>query len=266
MPLPFTRVMSYTEPPMEGNDVLIAQTLLARSPYVPAKQLNMSAGAFDNSTKAAVLAFQKGNGLSEDGIVGTGTASALLNLHVRDGYKHIETIPEGYLYLLRVTVHVNRSIEVNATLNSRDEATGAPVPLMSLRVRCHGKDFAPNQLSSDGDTPSGLAELDLNSPEDDPADFGPYPVNRVVKGLAGNLGLVAPNIRNGLLVHTGEWSGWTPSDPMPNSNGCIHGHPDAIKGVWKALVGIGVEVRQNTFGKLPYPYKSQGLLSVEEIP
>jgi len=33
----------------------------------------------------------------------------------------------------------------------------------------------------------------------------------------------------------------------------------------KILKELGVKVRRNTFGKLPYPYQPQGLLSVEEI-
>jgi hypothetical protein len=37
-----------------------------------------------------------------------------------------------------------------------------------------------NELASDGETPTGLAEFDLNSPEDDPVDYGPYPINRMV--------------------------------------------------------------------------------------
>jgi hypothetical protein len=52
---------------------------------------------------------------------------------------------------------------------------------------------------------------------------------------------------------------------MPNSHGCIHGHPDDIKAVWQLLVELGVVVRNNTDGALPYPYKPQGLLSVELI-
>jgi hypothetical protein len=51
--------------------------------------------------------------------------------------------------------------------------------------------------------------------------------------------------RGGILLHTGNWSSvskWTPDQPMPNSNGCIHAHPDAIRRVWQLLVGLGVEV------------------------
>lgn len=35
--------------------------------------------------------------------------------------------------------------------------------------------------------------------------------------------------------------------------------------IWQILIRIGVEVRNNTNGKLPYPYKPQGLISIEQI-
>ena len=49
------------------------------------------------------------------------------------------------------------------------------------------------------------------------------------------------------------------------SNGCIHAHPDDLKTIDNILIELGVKMRPNPFGKLPYPYKPQGLLSVEEI-
>ena len=56
-----------------------------------------------------------------------------------------------------------------------------------------------------------------------------------------------------------EWPNWNPSMPMPNSHGCIHGHPEDIKMVWKILTNqLGVKVNYNVGGKLPYPYKPQG--------
>jgi hypothetical protein len=52
--------------------------------------------------------------------------------------------------------------------------------------------------------------------------------------------------------------------PMPNSDGCVHGHPNDIYMVWQILtLDLGVQVRNNTDGKLPYPYVPQGLVSVE---
>ena len=50
------------------------------------------------------------------------------------------------------------------------------------------------------------------------------------------------------------------------SDGCIHGHPSDIKAVWQILTTkLGVEVRPNTNGHLPYPYKPQGLVAVEVV-
>ena len=86
--------------------------------------------------------------------------------------------------------------------------------------------------------------------------------------MPSNAGFLLPHIRNGILVHTGNWSGaagWTPSEPMPNSAGCVHSHPASIKAIWQALVGIGVEVRKNPFGALPYPFEPQGVMAVELV-
>jgi len=38
-------------------------------------------------------------------------------------------------------------------------------------------------FSSDGNTPTGLMEFDLNTPEPEPKLFGPYNVNRAVRGM-----------------------------------------------------------------------------------
>jgi hypothetical protein len=87
------------------------------------------------------------------------------------------------------------------------------------------QDPGRNQFSPDGSTPTGLIEFDLNSPEDDPKSFGPYPVNRAVQGIRGNAAFLIPSIRDGILLHTGEWPAWAPPAQMPNSAGCIHAWP-----------------------------------------
>ena len=55
---------------------------------------------------------------------------------------------------------------------------------------------------------------------------------------------VLPNIRDGLLIHTGNWSTdekkWTSSDDMPNSSGCIHAHPEDIERIYKILTGTQI--------------------------
>lgn len=51
----------------------------------------------------------------------------------------------------------------------------------------------------------------------------------------------------------------------PPPAGCIHSWPENIESIWHILVSLGVQVRNNTNGQLPYPYKSQGLLSVELV-
>jgi len=88
-------------------------------------------------------------------------------------------------------------------------------------------------------------------------------VNRMVAGLQGNALWAVPRIRDGILMHTGEWPGWSPPSAMPNSEGCIHAWPASIERVWHLLTeDLGVKVRPNTNGKLPYPYTPQGLFSV----
>ena len=68
-----------------------------------------------------------------------------------------------------------------------------------------------------------------------------------------------------MLIHTGEWPDWH-GGPMPNSNGCIHIHPEDCKSLSDILQSHGVQVNPNTNGSLPYPYAPQGLLSLSLRP
>jgi len=197
----------------------------------------------------------------------------LLDWNSYDGYSDPLQfpLPNGALYKIYIPVHDNRSIETNATLY---DANGTV--LLQFVVRCHGQNDANgnqfNMFSPNGVTPTGLTTFDLNSPESDPVDYGPYPVQRAVQGLEGNSVFCMSNtnasVRTGILMHTGEWwmKGWKAPMPMPNSDGCIHGWPNMIEAVWKTLVSIGVKVRKNPQTTLfPYPYATQGLLSIEQI-
>lgn len=148
-------------------------------------------------------------------------------------------LPKQYLYKVYIPVHQDRSIETNATLFSNNGTV-----LLRFVVRCHGQNDANgiqfNMFSPNGVTPTGLTEFDLNSPESDPVPYGPYPVNRAVQGnktktkkekqttidfysllgLVGNSVFCISNtnssIRTGILMHTGQWSNWSPPQPMPN--------------------------------------------------
>jgi hypothetical protein len=208
--------------------------------------------------------------------VGPNTAQAVVSHLSSDGYVDDGRPANalGYMYKVVVPVHKNRSIETNATLYA-----GNGTAVFTFRVRAHGHDVGHtnpwpdfnnvdpglNMFSPDGNTPTGLIEFDLNSPEPIPKLYGSYPVNRAVRGLQGNAAWLIPNIRDGILLHTGEWPGWSPPADMPNSAGCIHSWPANIERVWHTLVNMGVVVHPNTGGKLPYPYKPQGLLSVYEV-
>ena len=89
--------------------------------------------------------------------------------------------------------------------------------------------------------------------------------------IVGNAAIVISDIRDGILLHCtpGEWPSWNVnsnySAPMINSEGCVHAHPPDILTVWQKLIGLGIKMRINTFGSLPYPYVPQGILSVEQI-
>ena len=198
---------------LAGADVIILQNLIVRSPYVSPIAFD---GQYGDETGQAVSQFRVGNGMSKSTYFDSEVALLLLKLHSQDGYKDDGTIPPGYLYKLYVPVRLNRSIETTASLFDSKMNL-----LHNFTVRTHGQnidgtDVALNMFSSDGVTPTGLAEFDLNSPEDDPKSFGPYPVNRFVRGLKGNCGIFAnyespgtdnttliSDIRDGILLHTG---------------------------------------------------------------
>lgn len=50
-----------------------------------------------------------------------------------------------------------------------------------------------------------------------------------------------------------------------NSEGCIHVHPKDLKKINEILDEMGVVTHKNPFGKQPYPYTPQGILSIEQI-
>ena len=78
-----------------------------------------------------------------------------------------------------------------------------------------------------------------------------------------------PNIRDGILIHTGNWTTaaeqWTPLKDMPNSSGCVHTHPVNIETIYRILTQLGVESRENPFSGKNYPYKPQGIAVVQLI-
>ena len=260
---PFNRLLRVTSPPMSGNDVVIAQNLLTRFNDA----LNVST-VYDAATADVVRALQTAGGLAVDGELGVETSTLLLNRYLADGYVDATTfpLPHGFKYIAVVPVHANRSIETTATLYAANGTV-----LHTFTTRTHGQDdpatgLQLNALASNGATPTGLMTFDLNTPEPDPKDYGPYDVNRAPDGLKGNAAFILGGIRNGILLHTGEWDNWTPSQPMPNSHGCIHAHPADIKFIAQVLQSIGVVAHENPFGQRPYPFRPQGLLSVYVVP
>ena len=122
----------------------------------------------------------------------------MLNLHSCDGYVD-EGLPAShygsqYLYKFHFQVFQNRSLETRAALYDANNTL-----LHQFRIRTHGWDNATanppwpyfsntiglNMFTSNGNTPTGLAGADLNSPEPDIAEYGPFPINRMINGLEG---------------------------------------------------------------------------------
>ena len=281
MPAPFTT------PLRVGNDSLqvrVLHHLLARTPTGAGGVADLDSTAFGTSTADAVRAFQADGGarLRPTGVVDRETALALLDDtftddHYQDDGKSAADHGAAYLYKIMIPVHRNRSVQTNATFLDKHnnvlfhfpvrtkghlhDGCGAPLPETWPNFNDTG--FGLNQFSSGGMTPTGLTELDLNSPEGVDKLYGPYPVSRFVRGLSGNAAFLIPDLRNGILIHTGEWPGWKEGEPMPNSAGCVHTWPEDVKRVWQtATLKCGAEVRKNPFGTLPYPFKSQALVSV----
>lgn len=167
--------------------------------------------------------FQTGNSIDASGIFDNTTANALLECCQSDGYVDNGTAASEYGKLYKILVplqSVNRSIEAVAILLDKDNHI-----LRTFTVRAHGYrsdgtsaawpdfgdgDYGLNEFSSNGNTPTGLSEIDLNSPEpsDVEQEYGPYPVNRLINGLEGNANLLLQTdpstIRSGVLLHTGE--------------------------------------------------------------
>ncbi|KAL9643868.1 hypothetical protein ABK040_013281 [Willaertia magna] len=257
---PFTRTLQLGD---KGNDVFLFQELLIRSPFCKHFNLSTSEGIFDKSTEHCFVAFQLGNKLNESpSTVLTPTlANDLLTLHLSDNYKDTfnkTVLPNPYKYRVYIPVYKNRSIETTGRLYDKYGNL-----LHQFTCRTHGQQEF-NELTTNGNTPTGLYSFDLNTPEPDPKEYGPYDVNRAVIGLKGNALMVYPKIRSGILLHTGEWDNWNKFKPMPNSHGCVHAHPEDIKKIAEILKNqLGVVAHENTLGKYPYPYVSQGLLSIE---
>ena len=265
-----------------GEPVKIAKELLCRSSFVmrdPECGGGIVDDIFDSKTSAWVNSFQKGNDLpNSGGVIDEDTALAILSLHGEDGYEDdgaAANATGGYRYKILIPVHRNRSIQTNGTFL---DASNKVIFTFPVRAKGHEADnnghMIPstwpdyngtgdglNQFSHSGMTPTGLSEIDLNSPEDNATLYGPYPVTRFVRGLAGNAKFLIPSQRNGILIHTGEWPDFDGTD-MPNSAGCVHTLPHFVEQIWTQSVSEGAVVRPNSNGKLPYPWKGQGLASV----
>lgn len=196
MPAPFYRELYVSSPKMQGNDVLIAQTLLKRDSAVD--QSLVTDGVYGSASQAATSAFQSAHNLKATGTLDSESAQLLMDLHSEDGYKDtgFTAASMGYLYKFHIPVYKNRSVEATATLYDKNNKV-----LLQFVARTHGHrsddstqpwpdfgngDIGLTEFASSGNTVTGLVEIDLNSPEPDPDVYGPWPVNRIVRGLDGN--------------------------------------------------------------------------------
>jgi len=125
----------------------------------------------------ATKSFQSSQGLDPTGVIDSSTAQFLLDVHGDDGFKDtgFTAASMGYMYKIHIPVYKNRSIETTATLYDADNTV-----LITFLTRTHGYrddgshedwpdfgdgDIGLNQFTSNGDTVTGLIEVDLNSPE-----------------------------------------------------------------------------------------------------
>lgn len=293
MPFPFTRELFVNLPSPQGSDVIILQELLKRSeqqkkstlrsqPKTSTTQVKVT-GKYDQQTAEAVGQFQNDyvGKLSVTGVFDSKTANTLLKLFSQDGVKDngFTAASMGKLFKISLPVHSNRSIETVGSLYDKNNKL-----LMKFKARTHGYrndnierpwpdfgngDVGLTQFSGSGMTVTGVSFIDVNSKEPNATMFGPWPVLRFVQGVSGNAQFLIPNIRNGLLVHTGDWSTqnkpWNPTMDMPNSQGCVHIHPQDLQKMNTLLAGLGVQVRENPFSAIKYPYKPQGVIVVENV-
>ena len=256
--------------------------LLARYQPSSCQWTSSSLGTYDALTTQCVRDFQQATApTTVSGVVDPTTARLLLSSYSYDQYQDdgATAQSQGYLYKILIPVHRNRSIQTVATFLDGNNTALFTFP---VRTKGHVEDgcghslFEPwpnfnntgnglNMYSSGGMTPTGLIEIDPNSPEGNASLYGPYPITRFVRGLKGNALFLLPTYRNGILIHTGQWgnfSNWKPPMDMPNSAGCVHTWPMHVAKIWHAVVQLGGAVRKNTNGKTPYPFRPQGIASV----
>ncbi len=288
-PYPFDRELSHADAP-NGVDVYILEELLRRhfakknneiyQPIAGSSALSKKTATYTEKTARNVELLQQDFGLPVTGVLNKETAKILVQEYIHlDNYRdnNVKASEYGMKFKIYIPVHRDRSIETIATLFDADNN-----PLYQFKARTHGKTdpkdrswpqydntVGQNEFVLDGNTPTGLSFMDLNTPEPPGFfdEYGPYDVTRFTVGIMGNAAVALPHIRNGILMHTGNWLefGWDGKGPMPNSSGCVHSPPEEIKRIAEILKGLGVVANKNPFGQLPYPFENQGIVSVELI-
>jgi hypothetical protein len=281
--LPFTQEISVTNPVTCNNQVGILQNLLVRSDKVRALTASDSEfnACYDAKTSAAVTEFQRANNLNnKPGVLDEATAIKVITDLLYDKYVDGGYWPNQYQWKVHVPVYKNRDLDTVSKFSIRpDMRNPNKVVDLYIMAKTAGQYLTKrqpqsgntNDLSPNGATPSGLMTIDFVTPNMDLLGFGPWPINRVLRGLKGNAAIkfnlngnkktFVPHVRNGVYYHTGYWGGWrTVRQEMPVSHGCVHVHPAGIKHVYDTLMYYGIRptsLYQNR------GFLERGLLSVE---
>ncbi len=166
VPYPFTRVL---EVGSQGNDVVVLQGLLRQAYPLPEPD-----GQFGATTKTAVTVAQEALGLPVTGRVEARDARAFLKAYSFDAWKDpLEPSDGSWKYKILIYVSTDRTKETRGMLLGPDNTVHHH---FTARVHGHshvGEEDWPewdsenpglNQFTSNGNTPTGLGWVDLNSP------------------------------------------------------------------------------------------------------
>ena len=178
---PFTSPLSLNN---RSSEVTILQMLLMRYPacysHYGRNESEFISGIFTLPTLECLVQFMASHHLQKEQYLTPETAQKLLDLYMNDKYidEYVDinnskwimnrSLPSPYKYYVHVPVYGNRSIETICRLFDKVGNL-----YHEFRCRTHGQEEL-NQLTSDGSTPTGLYTFDLNTPEPDPKEYGPY--------------------------------------------------------------------------------------------
>ena len=127
-----------------GPDVTTLQTLLQQHGFAP----GVIDGNFGPGTEAAVIAFQKSEGLTPDGVVGTRTAQALgvapQNLPAPSAMPNVTVAVAAKMFPVTPIGHINANLPSVLAALSGASLTDVPIVLAALAtIRAETEGFEP---------------------------------------------------------------------------------------------------------------------------